>query len=106
MKTEGTSLKFNPVSMAESGEVVTPAFREHFDREKFIKTLEYSLTLEAPPLENVKIVINLDYDIHELDDSLVIVGIGDDKTVLFNSKDINHQAHKQNIDQSTSLEIH
>ena len=89
-KTEGTSVKFNPVSMA-SGEVETPAFREQFDREKFVKTLDYSLTLEAPPLENVNIVINLDYDIHEFDDSLVIIGMTDDKKVLFNSKDFNDQ---------------
>ena len=96
-KTEGTSVKFNPVSMAESGEVETPAFREQFDREKFVKTLDYSLTLEAPPLENVNIVINLDYDIHEFDDSLVIIGMTDDKKVLFNSKDFNDQT--QNIRQ-------
>ena len=98
METEGTPVKFNPVTLAESGEVETPFFREDFDRQKFIKTLEYSLTLEAPPLENVNIVINVDFDIHEFDDSVVIVAIADDE-VLFNSKDVKYRTHSQNIKQ-------
>ena len=99
MKTEGTPVKFNLVTLAETGEVETPFFREDFDRHKFMKTLEYSLTLQAPTLENVSIVINVDYECHEIDDSVVIIAITDDKKVLFNSKNIKYQAHNQNIKQ-------
>ena len=84
-------MKFNLVTLAETGEVETPLFREDFDRHKFMKTLEYSLTLQAPPLENVSIVINVDMSCHEFDDSVVIIAITDEREVLFNSKNIKYR---------------